>query len=146
MWSSFPSSRPPVIFERLPRNTAADLIAVIFPRYYNLGYVCGAAMLIAGLYPIYLDPSFIEGWMSWALALLGTVVSLYAGQWVMPRVRRLRLTAASSAGTPEHTENRSLYDRAHQLSVTLNSLVLIILIGQVLIYAYRIKPAFVENV
>ncbi len=132
----------PVIFERLPRNTAADLITVIFPRYYNLGYTCGAAMLIAAAYPIYLRPYSANCWASWSLALVATVISFYAGRSVMPRVRRLRLTAASSAGSPEHGDNRRAYERAHQLSMILNSLVLLLLVIQALLYGYRVRSDF----
>lgn len=132
----------PVIFERLPRNTAADLISVIFPRYYNLGYSCGGAMLVAGSYPIYLDTTSINAWSSWSFALIAFMVSVYAGQVVMPRVRRLRLTAASSAGSPEHGKNRDAYEGAHQWSITLNSLVLLLLIAQTLLYGYRVKSEF----
>lgn len=132
----------PVIFERLPRNQAADVISVIFPRYYNLGYSCGFAMLLAGAYPIYLRPSSVNPWTSWGLALIATAVSLYAGRVIMPRVRRYRITAESSAGTPEHAPNREKYNRAHQLSVTLNSLVLLLLLGQALLYGYRVRSEF----
>lgn len=132
----------PVIFERLPRNQAADVISVMFPRYYNLGYTCGFAMLIAGAYPIYLRPSSANPWMSWSLALVATIVSLYAGRVIMPRVRRFRETAESSAGTPEHAPNRARYNKAHQWSVTLNSLVLLLLLGQALLYGYRVRSEF----
>ena len=132
----------PVIFERLPRNQASDLVSVIFPRYYNLGYACGFAMLVTGAYPIYLEPSAMNPWASWILAFLATLVSLYAGKVVMPRVRRLRLTAASSAGTYEHAANREAYNRAHQLSVTLNSVVLLLLVAQTLLFGYRVQSDF----
>ncbi|HGY93015.1 MAG TPA: DUF4149 domain-containing protein [Planctomycetes bacterium] len=129
----------PVIFERLPRNQAADLISVIFPRYYNLGYVCGTLMIISGFYPVWLEPTGKMAWLSWGLAFLATALSAYAGKVVMPRVRRHRQTAASSAGTAEHPRNLSAYNRSHQLSVTLNSTVLILLITQALIYGYRVR-------
>ncbi len=132
----------PGVFERLSRNQAADIISVIFPRYYNLRYLCGFAMLIAGSYPIYLQPRSVDTWLSWSLALLATVVSLYAGKVVMPMVRRLRITAESSAGTPDQGQNRERYARAHQLSMFLNSIVLFLLLVQTVIYAYRIKDVF----
>lgn len=131
----------PVIFERLPRNQAADLISVIFPRYYNLGYFCGFLMLITGAYPIYVEPS-LATWTSWGLALIGVGVSLYAGKVIMPRVKRLRLTAQSSLGTPEHAQNRDQYNRAHQLSFSLNALVLLILLAETIFYGYRVQDAF----
>ncbi|MCB9834386.1 MAG: DUF4149 domain-containing protein [Planctomycetes bacterium] len=132
----------PVIFERLPRNTAADLISVMFPRYYNLGYFCGSAMLVAAAYPVYLDPGSANCWATWSLALIATVIAIYAGRAVMPRVRRLRLAAASSAGSPEHGENRRAYEQAHQLSMILNSGVLLLLIAQALLYGYRVRSEF----
>ncbi|MEZ6197745.1 MAG: DUF4149 domain-containing protein [Planctomycetota bacterium] len=127
----------PVIFERLPRNQAADLIQVIFPRYYRMGYVCGFAMLVSGCY--FLVSSHRPGlvWTSWLLALAATSVSLYAGMVVMPRVRRLRLTAASSAGSPEHSVNRALYEKAHHLSVFLNTVVLLLLVVVVVLFGYQ---------
>ena len=128
----------PVIFERLPRNQAADLIAVMFPRYYRLGYVCGAMMIVAGLHPIFSSGPAMA-WLSWSLACVALAASAYAGMIVMPRVGRLRQTAASSAGSPEHSANRSAYNRAHQLSLTLNAAVLVLLIAQALVYAWRVK-------
>ncbi|MCA9319450.1 MAG: DUF4149 domain-containing protein [Planctomycetes bacterium] len=129
----------PVIFERLPRNQAADLISVIFPRYYKLGYACGFLMIVAGLYPSWREPGLGMATLSLSFALLATICSIYAGVVVLPRVRRLRQTAASSAGTSEHSANRAAYIRWHQISVTINSAVLILLITQVLIYGYRIR-------
>lgn len=129
----------PVIFERLPRAQAAELIAVIFPRYYNLGYVCGLLMLASGLHPIVTTPSSVSAWTLWLLALIATGVSLYAGKVVMPRVKRLRLTAASTAGTPEHGRTLDEYRKAHQLSVALNSLVLLTLFSEIVILGYRIS-------
>ena len=77
-------------------------------------------------------------------SFFATCVSLYAGRVIMPRVRRLRLTAASSAGTPEHPANREAYSRAHQLSVTLNSTVLLLLLGQAFLYGYRVRTDFLD--
>lgn len=127
----------PVVFERLPRNQAADLIQVIFPRYYRLGYVCGFSMLLAGAY--FLLSAERKGlvWTSWVLALVATIVSLYAGKVVMPRVRRLRLTAASSAGSPENAANRQAYEKAHQLSVLLNTAVLLLLVVIVVLFGWE---------
>jgi len=134
----------PVIFERLPRDQAADLIGVMFPRYYNLGYCCGFLMLVSGAYAIYHESS-LHTWTTWVIALIATGVSLYAGRVIMPRVRGLRLTAQSSVGTPEHQANRSLYSRAHQLSVTLNALVLVLLLAEVIFYGYRVRGDFLAG-
>jgi len=135
----------PVIFERLPRHQAADLISVIFPRYYNLGYACGILMIASGIYPVTLQPEIGLPVVTFTLAILATFISFYAGRVIMPRVRKLRQTAASSAGTPDHASNRSAYNRAHQLSVTLNSIVLVLLVTQVLLYGYRVRSIVVGD-
>ena len=134
----------PVISERLPRQQATELISLIFPRYYNLGYVCGSGMLLAGAYPLLSEPT-LTSWTAEVIALVATGVSLYAGRVVMPRVRRLRNMATSSAGTPEHGINSDRYNRARQLSVTLNSAVLLLLLAETLLFAIRVRGDFVSS-
>ena len=133
----------PVIFERLSRDQAADLISVLFPRYYNLGYACGSLMVLAGAWPVYLNPTGNTVGVE-VLAMAALAVSLYAGRVVMPRVRRRRHEAASSAGTPGHADARDAYGRAHQLSVALNSAVLLLLVAEALLYGYRVRSDFLS--
>jgi hypothetical protein len=40
----------PVLFKVLPMTEAGKLLGVLFPRYYLLGYVCGAIGLILAIY------------------------------------------------------------------------------------------------
>ncbi|MCH7623826.1 MAG: DUF4149 domain-containing protein, partial [Nitrospinae bacterium] len=39
----------PAVFKTLDRPTAGELVGVIFPRYYFLGYLCSALLLITYL-------------------------------------------------------------------------------------------------
>jgi hypothetical protein len=134
----------PVIFGRLPRDQAADLISIIFPRYYALGYSCGALMIAAALYPLSLRPGWVGTWLILILAVAATVVSFYSGQIVMPRVRRLRASAEGSLGTADHGSNLKAYNDAHQLSVGLNTFVLAVLLAEAVLFAYRVRFDFVH--
>ena len=40
----------PVLFKVLPMTEAGKLLGVLFPRYYLLGYICGAIGLILAIY------------------------------------------------------------------------------------------------
>lgn len=130
----------PVIF-RLPRHQAVETIQAIFPRYYALGYTCGFLMICAALYPLYRQAT-IGTWSIVLLALAATVVSFYSGQWVLPKVHRLRLAAEGSLGTSDHSLNLQAYSSAHGLSVSLNALVLLILLGEAVLFAYRVRYDF----
>lgn len=132
----------PVIFRRLPRAQATDLISVIFPIYYRLGYVCGGVMLIAGAYPILRERNTLPGWTAELIALLATGLSLYAGKVVMPRVSKFRNTAQSAAGTPGQAEARGRYEQAHQLSLTLNLTVFLLLLVEAGLYGWRVRFDF----
>lgn len=135
----------PVIFGRLPRHEAADLISVIFPRYYALGHSCGILMIAAACYPIYLEPKGYSPWVILALACAATVVSLYSGQAVFPKVRRLRLAAEGSLGTSEHAGNLKAYQDAHSLSVMLNLFVLLTLLAEAVLFAWMVRFDFVTH-
>ena len=37
----------PVVFKTLDREKAGEIVGIIFPRYYKLGYVCGALILLS---------------------------------------------------------------------------------------------------
>lgn len=132
----------PVIFRRLARVQATDLISVIFPSYYRLGYVCGSVMLIAGAYPIFRERDTLPGWTAELIAMLATGLSVYAAKVVMPRVSRFRSTAQSAAGTPAQSEARRLHDQAHQLSMTLNLTVLLLLLAEAVLYGWRVRVDF----
>ncbi|MZH42488.1 MAG: DUF4149 domain-containing protein, partial [Nitrospinae bacterium] len=36
----------PVVFKTLEREKAGEIVGIIFPRYYMVGYVCGGLILL----------------------------------------------------------------------------------------------------
>ena len=78
----------PIAFKALPMAEAGKLLSALFPRYYLLGYICGA---IGSILAIFLCATRMPR-MWWAMAALALAIALgltvYAGAVVRPRGRR----------------------------------------------------------
>ena len=114
----------PVIFKLLDREKAGEVVGVIFPRYYLLGYVCATLTLpsllmsaenLLGVKQIFLF-IMIVGW-------------LYAGFFVSPKARDLKakIRFANSTGEQESLEEQ--FKTMHSLAVKLNGVVLLAGLG-----------------
>ena len=115
----------PAIFKTLEREQAGEVIGVIFPRYYVIGYVCGVlalATLLAGSAEIPVVQSGL---------LLGMIIcTFFAGMVIGPRARDLK---ARIKAEPENGEALRLrFKSLHGWSVRLNAAVL--LMGLVLLW------------
>ena len=115
----FPSVVAPVVFTSLPEAQAGAFLRSMFPRYYALMI---ALSLIAALL-------FLVG--SNQSALLATLVCLFVGvstlwvrQWLLPRIN-----AARDVQLAGDTEAGRRFDRDHKLSVGINMLQLVLLVG-----------------
>jgi Domain of unknown function (DUF4149) len=119
----------PVLSKRLVPGKMAELIGVLNPRYYFLSYVCGLLMLIGVIQPIVNEQTRF-----WAIAfisctLVALAISLYAGIVVSPRSQDLRERLQSSAGSEENLWIRDRFDYTNRLSMFLNGLVILLLLG-----------------
>lgn len=112
----------PLIFTKLPDETAGNFIRQVFPMYY---LVLGAVTLVAAL-------SLIVGGVSigaepWILIVVAVGFAA-ARQVLMPRINRLRDQVKAGDGSVEAS-----FERLHRLSVAINSvqivLVLIVLVS-----------------
>ncbi|MBT5028233.1 MAG: DUF4149 domain-containing protein [Nitrospinaceae bacterium] len=108
----------PVVFKNLEREKAGELIGIIFPRYYKIGYVCGALVLMV-LLLTGIETAGLKG-CAWGIMMLGT---LCAGLAVNPKAKIIKekLREASESDKPE-LEAR--FKTLHSLSVKLNAAVL----------------------
>ena len=127
----------PVLFKVLPIAEAGKLTSVIFPRYYLLGYVCGA---IAVILAVFLCATRTPR-MWWAIAALALIVALgltaYAGTVVRPQVDAIR--AVSEEANPDPAR-RAEFDRLHHLSVMLNGGVMLLNLGALLASTVALTP------
>ncbi|HVA39747.1 MAG TPA: DUF4149 domain-containing protein, partial [Candidatus Binataceae bacterium] len=62
----------PVVFKVLPMAQAGKLQAVLFPRYYLLGYICGAIAVVLAIFLCATRAP--RTW--WAIAALALIVAL----------------------------------------------------------------------
>jgi uncharacterized membrane protein len=108
----------PVVFKNLEREKAGELVGIIFPRYYKVGYVCGALVLMV-LLLTGIETAGLKG-CAWGIMMLGTVC---AGLAVNPKAKIIKekLREASESDKPE-LEAR--FKTLHSLSVKLNATVL----------------------
>ena len=114
----------PVIFKLLEREKAGEIVGVIFPRYYLLGYVCSVLILSALL----ISNSYVFGIK---IILLFVMISawLYAGLVVSPKSKKLKALryVADSVVEKQHIETQ--FKKVHSLAVKLNGTVLLAGLG-----------------
>lgn len=114
----------PVLFAQLPVADAGRVLSVIFPRYYELGYVAGTAGCALAIYLAAVARGS-RGWWGISAAALGLALAgtLYAGLAVRPRVDALRPAAGESSPDPAR---KAEFARLHRVSVILNGAVFLL--------------------
>ncbi|MGH7914861.1 MAG: DUF4149 domain-containing protein [Candidatus Binataceae bacterium] len=127
----------PVVFKVLPMAEAGKVVGVLFPRYYLLGYICGAVGFILAIYLCAMRMPR----MWWAMAALALLIALgltiYAGAVVRPRVDAIR--AVTEEVNPD-AARRAEFDRLHHLSVILNGGVMLLNLAALLASAVALTP------
>jgi hypothetical protein len=106
----------PVVFKILEREKAGEVVAIIFPRYYMIGYVSGILVLMALL----LNGSADLKWYAWGVMMVGTA---FAGLIVNPQAETLKEQLKHSPEA-EKSALEVRFKTLHSLSVKLNGAVL----------------------
>lgn len=113
----------PAVFGGLNTEQAGTVVALIFPAYYLVGYVCGALLVATAL--SLRQRSQPAGGL-WAVAAvvagLSLGVCLFAGLDVLPEADALRLRLHDPAAA---ASAKGQFDAAHRLAVQLNGVVLV---------------------
>ena len=108
----------PVVFKSLEREKAGELVGIIFPRYYKIGYACGTLILLSFL------AAGTEGidlkWCAWGTMCLTSVL---AGVVVNPKAKLLK-EKIKSASEEEKSELEEKFKSLHSFSVKLNAVTL----------------------
>ncbi len=108
----------PVVFKTLDREKAGEVVGIIFPRYYKLGYICGTLILLSFLV------SGAEGvglkWCAWGIMVLGSGL---AGLIINPKAKRIK-EQLKSLPEEEKPALEAKFKSLHSLSVKLNAVVL----------------------
>ena len=114
----------PVIFNLLEREKAGEVVGVIFPRYYFLGYVC-AAMTLSTLF---ISTQKFAGPKQFLLLVM-IIGWFYAGLVVSPKSRNLKVLRESAKSMDEKELLEARFKKVHSLAVKLNGIVLLAGLG-----------------
>lgn len=113
----------PQLFANLPVEQAGMIVGLLFPTYYVISHLCGAAALgCALLLRSWSRPGGGLWLASAVVAGLALVASLYAGFAVQPRASELRPQLHQPDAPPAV---RAEFDDLHRLAVELNGGVLV---------------------
>ena len=115
----FPSVVAPVVFTSLPEAQAGAFLRSMFPRYY--AFMIALSLIAALLFLVFSDES---AYQATVVCLFVGVSTLWVRQWLLPRINMAR--DAQLAGD---TEAGRRFDRDHKLSVGINLLQLVLLVG-----------------
>jgi uncharacterized membrane protein len=129
----------PSIFKVLPREIAGNVVTDIFPKYYFVAYICGAAAIIASI----LLRVFYEhkpGMLS-AIKIGGLFVMLslavYAGEVVRPQAHEAREEMRSlTEASPNYPASYDKFRKLHTRSAVINSGVFLLGIAILFLNAY----------
>ena len=115
----FPSVVAPVVFTSLSEAQAGAFLRSMFPRYYV--FMIALSLIAALLFLVVSDESAYQAAI---VCLLVGVSTLWVRQWLLPRINTAR--DAQLAGD---TEAGRRFDRDHKLSVGINMVQLVLLVG-----------------
>ena len=115
----FPSVVAPVVFTSLPEAQAGAFLRSMFPRYYVFMI---ALRLIAAL--LFLVANDESAYQAAIVCLFVGLSTLWVRQWLLPRINTAR--DAQLAGDVEAGRR---FDRDHKLSVGMNMVQLVLLVG-----------------
>ena len=124
----------PVIFKLLDREKAGEVVGVIFPRYYFLGYVCAALTLSSLL--ISAQSFFGAKQILLAIMIAGW---FYAGLVVGPKSRNLKALRKATGSTEKQALLEVRFKRLHSLAVKLNGTALLAGLGLLWLSAEGLK-------
>ena len=104
----------PVVFKSLEREKAGELVGIIFPRYYKVGYACGTLILLS-----FLASGVEEIGLKWCAWGIMSLTSILAGVVVNPKAKLLK-EKIKSASKEEKSGLDEKFKFLHSFSVKLN--------------------------
>jgi uncharacterized membrane protein len=127
----------PSIFSALPTETAGNVVAAIFPKYWLIGYVCSGIILITLIVLGFFEKTFPV--IRILIVVLMAVTTLYAGVVVGGKAREIKSHIRVIEDGAEKTLLMAKFRTLHRRSVTLNSIVMILGITFTFITARQLR-------
>lgn len=127
----------PAMFRTFSKPDAGRAVGALFPIYYAVGAVCGAAMLASGAALMRAAVARVAWGANLSLVAFMLALTLYAGAVVQPRAAALRPQLHAAEVAPGVKEE---FDRLHRLAVVLNGIVLFCGLASTAITASTLRP------
>lgn len=124
----------PAIFKTLEREQAGEVVGVIFPSFYKIGYACSLLTLTT----LIASTGSVQDLRA-VFLLVMAVCTIYAGQVVGPKARELKGQMKTEDDEVSVESMKVQFDKLHTLSVRLNGTVLILGIGVLWITAMNMS-------
>jgi len=128
----------PTLFLNLPREMASQVVSVMFPRYYLLGYICGGIMMACTL----LEAILVRQLPLIRLVLIALMLggSIYAGVVIRPQAHNLKIEMkALEENSERYQAVKRRFDSMHNLALSLNVAVLVVGLILLGILAFRLR-------
>jgi len=117
----------PGIFAALERPAAGNLLAQLFPRYYQAGALCGAVALAVLLLLFLFDSgSRALRFLQLILVLIMLGGTLYAGWLLEPQIHQLRTERIAAPSKVQREDAERRFQKLHARSVQINIGVLVL--------------------
>lgn len=119
----------PGVTRKLPPTEAAEVLDAIQPRLVWLSLGCAILMAVGGIAALFYPQLRVPTVTFLGLTSVAVALSLYSGLVLLPRTRSLRDRLQSSAGSEMNFQMRERYDQAVRVTLFLNIVVLLLLLG-----------------
>ncbi len=127
----------PSVFQALPTETAGDVVGVIFPKYWLIGYIFSLTTLATLIFLAYFERTFP------AIRILILVVmaatTFYTGLVVGSNAREIKSQIRVIEDGSDKAVLKAKFRTYHQRSVTLNTVVIVLGVVFTFITATRIR-------
>ena len=117
----------PAVFVDLDEGSARSLLRTLFPRFYRLGLICGALMLVSAI-----GLAVVTGWTA-TLALLSSAV----GVMIMLEAISLAMVPKINAARDAGQTGQATFSRLHRTSVLLTVVILLLGLSILAVIAAR---------
>lgn len=115
----------PAIFKNLPRDTASELIGILIPRYYSLGFFTSCAILASALvYYLFVTRSNTT-FTILILSSLLFMAATYSGKVIQPKAHMIKAEIRKTIDGPEKDRLTQQFKGTHKISMILNILMLL---------------------
>lgn len=127
----------PSIFQALPTETAGDVVGVIFPKYWLIGYICSLTTLFTLILLANFERTFPV--IRILILVVMAATTFYTGLVVGSKAREIKSQIRVIEDGSEKAVLKTQFRTYHQRSIILNTIVMVLGVVFTFITATRIR-------